>query len=137
MTLMVTTAAPMMKNMASAVPGSPWLERRFAGCGLCAISVNIRFSRARRVRRRVRPLALAGAFRDHVARSAERKAIAISSRLGSMAANDSGGLYVYRSSKAALNAVWRSFALDNKDLTAVVFHPGWVATDMGGSSAPV
>jgi NAD(P)-dependent dehydrogenase (short-subunit alcohol dehydrogenase family) len=83
------------------------------------------------------PLALAGAFRRHVERSGERKAIAISSRLGSMAANDSGGLYVYRSSKAALNAVWRSFAIDNKGLIAAAMHPGWVSTDMGGSSAPV
>lgn len=83
------------------------------------------------------PLALASAFRAHVARSAERKAVAVSSRLGSMGANDSGGLYVYRSSKAALNAVWRSFAIDNQGLIACVLHPGWVATDMGGSSAPV
>lgn len=83
------------------------------------------------------PLALAGAFRRHVEKSGERKAIAISSRLGSMASNDSGGLYVYRSSKAALNAVWRSFAIDNKGLTAAVMHPGWVSTDMGGASAPV
>jgi NAD(P)-dependent dehydrogenase (short-subunit alcohol dehydrogenase family) len=83
------------------------------------------------------PLALAGAFRAHVARSAERKAIAISSILGSIGVNAEGGLYVYRSSKAALNAVWRSFALDNKDLIAAVLHPGWVQTDMGGTSAPV
>lgn len=83
------------------------------------------------------PLALAGTFRGHVARSGERKAVAISSRLGSMGANDDGGLYVYRSSKAALNAVWRSFALDNKALIAAVLHPGWVQTDMGGASAPV
>ncbi len=83
------------------------------------------------------PLALAGAFRAHVARSAERKAIAISSILGSIGANEDGGLYGYRSSKAALNAVWRSFAFDNKDLIAAVLHPGWVQTDMGGASAPV
>jgi NAD(P)-dependent dehydrogenase (short-subunit alcohol dehydrogenase family) len=83
------------------------------------------------------PLALAGAFRAHVARSGERKAVAITSRLGSIGANDDGGLYAYRSSKAALNAVWRSFALDNKGLIAAVLHPGWVRTDMGGASAPV
>ncbi len=83
------------------------------------------------------PLALAGAFREHVVRSAERKAVAISSRLGSIAANTDGGLYGYRSAKAALNAVWRSFALDNKSLIAAVLHPGWVQTDMGGSGAPV
>jgi NAD(P)-dependent dehydrogenase (short-subunit alcohol dehydrogenase family) len=83
------------------------------------------------------PLALAGAFRAHVARSAERKAIAISSRLGSIGANEEGGFYVYRSSKAALNAVWRSFAIDHKALIAVVVHPGWVQTDMGGTAAPL
>jgi NAD(P)-dependent dehydrogenase (short-subunit alcohol dehydrogenase family) len=83
------------------------------------------------------PLALAGAFQKHVERSHERKAIAISSRLGSMGANDDGGLYVYRSSKAALNAVWRSFAIDSQGLIAAVLHPGWVSTDMGGASAPV
>jgi NAD(P)-dependent dehydrogenase (short-subunit alcohol dehydrogenase family) len=83
------------------------------------------------------PLALAGALRGHLERSAERKAIAITSRLGSMGANESGGLYVYRSTKAALNAVWRSFALDHRGLVAALLHPGWAATDMGGASAPV
>jgi NAD(P)-dependent dehydrogenase (short-subunit alcohol dehydrogenase family) len=82
------------------------------------------------------PLALAGAFRGQLARSAGRTAIAISSRMGSIAANE-GGQYVYRSSKAALNMVWSCFARDNPDLIAVVLHPGWVRTDMGGESAPV
>jgi NAD(P)-dependent dehydrogenase (short-subunit alcohol dehydrogenase family) len=81
------------------------------------------------------PLALAGAFAPQVARSEQRKMIAITSRLGSMAANVEGGMYAYRSSKAALNAVWRSFALDHTELIAVVLHPGWVRTDMGGKQA--
>lgn len=81
------------------------------------------------------PLALAGAFLRQVARSAQRKMIAISSRLGSMGANTEGGLYAYRSSKAALNAVWRSLALDHPEVIAVLLHPGWVRTDMGGASA--
>jgi NAD(P)-dependent dehydrogenase (short-subunit alcohol dehydrogenase family) len=81
------------------------------------------------------PLALAGAFRDAVARSEQRKMIAISSRLGSIGANNEGGGYAYRSSKAALNAVWRSFALDHLELIAVPLHPGWVRTDMGGKEA--
>ncbi len=83
------------------------------------------------------PLALAAAFQAQVARSAQRKAVAITSRLGSIAANTEGGLYAYRSSKAALNAVWRSFALDHRDIIATVLHPGWVRTDMGGQSAPL
>lgn len=81
------------------------------------------------------PLALAGAFVTQVARSEQRKMIALSSRLGSMGANGDGGLYAYRSSKAALNAVWRSFALDHPELIAAVLHPGWVRTDMGGPTA--
>lgn len=83
------------------------------------------------------PLAVAGAMRGQLARGGERKAIAISSRLGSIAANAEGGRYIYRSSKAALNAVWRSFALDNPAVIAAVLHPGWVRTDMGGETAPV
>jgi NAD(P)-dependent dehydrogenase (short-subunit alcohol dehydrogenase family) len=83
------------------------------------------------------PLALAAAFHAQVARSVQRKAVAITSRLGSIAANTEGGLYAYRSSKAALNAVWRSFALDHRDIIATVLHPGWVRTDMGGKSAPL
>jgi NAD(P)-dependent dehydrogenase (short-subunit alcohol dehydrogenase family) len=81
------------------------------------------------------PLALAGAFAAQVARSEQRKMIAITSRLGSMGANGEGGRYAYRSSKAALNAVWRSYALDHPEIIAVLLHPGWVRTDMGGSGA--
>ena len=59
--------------------------------------------------------------------------------MGSMADNASGGAYLYRSSKAALNAVVRSLAVDLADrgVTVVAFHPGWVSTDMGGHEAPV
>ncbi len=81
------------------------------------------------------PLALAGAFHAQVARSEERKMIAITSRLGSMGANTGGGLYAYRFSKAALNAVWRSYAIDHPGVIATLLHPGWVRTDMGGAGA--
>src|SRR5260370_34172091 len=83
------------------------------------------------------PVAIAAALTDQVARSGQRKAVAISSRLGSIAENNDGGMHVYRSSKAALNAVWRSFAIDNPGVIATVLHPGWVRTDMGGEAAPV
>ena len=83
------------------------------------------------------PLTLAGACVAAVARSKERKVIAITSRLGSIAANNDGGLYGYRSSKAALNALWRSFAIDHPEIIATLLHPGWVRTDMGGASAPL
>ena len=39
-------------------------------------------------------------------------------------------------SKAALNMFNKCFSVEFPDLIAVVFHPGWVKTDMGGSQAP-
>jgi NAD(P)-dependent dehydrogenase (short-subunit alcohol dehydrogenase family) len=67
------------------------------------------------------------------------KVIAITSKMGSIADNDSGGSIIYRSSKAALNAAWRSLAIDwrGRDLAVAMLHPGWVQTAMGGPSAPV
>jgi NAD(P)-dependent dehydrogenase (short-subunit alcohol dehydrogenase family) len=87
----------------------------------------------------IAPAVLAGAFMKHLEKGTEKKLIAISSRLGSMGANTNGGLYVYRSSKAALNAVWRSIAVDRAaaGIIAAVFHPGWVRTDMGGPGADI
>lgn len=85
----------------------------------------------------IAPLALAGAVLAPVERSEGKRLIAISSRLGSIGQNNAGGQYAYRSSKAALNAAWRSLALDHRGVIAVVLHPGWVKTDMGGAGAPV
>jgi len=65
------------------------------------------------------------------------KLIAVSTRMGSIEDNDSGGFIAYRSSKSALNSAWRSLAIDNPGVTCVVLHPGWVQTRMGGSSAPL
>lgn len=67
------------------------------------------------------------------------KLIAISSRMGSIAENSSGGYVPYRSSKAALNAAWRSLAVEvrPRGLVAAVLHPGWVKTRMGGPNAPL
>ena len=70
----------------------------------------------------------------------ERAAIInMSSVLGSVSENDGGGLYPYRCSKVALNAAMKSLSIDlQKDgIIACSIHPGWVQTDMGGSTAPV
>jgi NAD(P)-dependent dehydrogenase (short-subunit alcohol dehydrogenase family) len=78
----------------------------------------------------VAPLACAGAFLAQVARSRERKMIAISSVSGSIGGIKSGGFYAYRSSKAALNATWRIFAQDHPEVIATLLSPGQVRTDM-------
>jgi len=58
----------------------------------------------------------------------------ISSRMGSIADNDSGGSYGYRMSKAALNAAGKSLAHDlaGRGISVAVLHPGYVRTDMTG-----
>lgn len=84
------------------------------------------------------PMKMAEAFVEHVAASEQRRLVALSSIIGSIARNEIGGLYAYRASKAALNAVMRSLAIDlgrkYKILVAPI-HPGWVRTDMGGPRA--
>ncbi len=85
----------------------------------------------------VAPFRMARRFADHVARG-ERKVIAsVSSGLASIARNDSGGIYPYRSSKAALNMVVKGLSVDLADrgIVVVAFAPGWVRTDMGGEGA--
>jgi len=56
----------------------------------------------------------------------------ITSRMGSIADNDSGGSYGYRMSKAAVNAVGKSLAVDLKPrgISVALLHPGYVRTDM-------
>lgn len=69
--------------------------------------------------------------------NAPAKVVFITSKMGSMADNQSGGSYIYRSSKAALNAAAHSLAHDGKsrELLVAILHPGWVQTDMGGPNA--
>lgn len=65
----------------------------------------------------------------------------MTSRMGSIADNDSGGRYGYRASKAAFNALGKNLAIDLKPLGIAVaqFHPGYVKTRMvnfGGILTP-
>jgi len=56
----------------------------------------------------------------------------ITSRMGSVADNDSGGSYGYRMSKSAVNAAGKSLSIDLKPrgIAVGILHPGWVRTDM-------
>jgi len=78
------------------------------------------------------------ALLPHVRRGAAKKLVHVTSGMGSIGDNTSGGSYAYRMSKAALNMMSRSLAVDlrGEGIVSVVINPGWVQTDMGGSSAP-
>ncbi len=83
------------------------------------------------------PLRMAEAFVEHVARSQQKKIALVTSKMGSVADNSSGAYYIYRSSKAALNMVAKSLAIDlaPRNIAVALLHPGWVQTDMGGPDA--
>jgi NAD(P)-dependent dehydrogenase (short-subunit alcohol dehydrogenase family) len=85
------------------------------------------------------PVKMTEAFLPHLQRGEQKTVVAMSSLMGSMADNGSGGSILYRSSKAALNAAMKSVAIDNrqKEIAVLILHPGWVKTDMGGSNAPM
>ena len=83
------------------------------------------------------PLRVLESFIEHIARSERRLVVTITSGMGSIGDNTTGGSIAYRSSKAAVNMVMRSAAMDlaPRHVTCVVVNPGWVKTDMGGPNA--
>lgn len=85
------------------------------------------------------PLKILEALTENLVAGKRRLVVNLTSRMGSIADNNSGNYYLYRSSKAALNAVTRSAALDlaPQGIIVVALHPGWVKTDMGGDDAEI
>jgi NAD(P)-dependent dehydrogenase (short-subunit alcohol dehydrogenase family) len=83
------------------------------------------------------PTRVAEAFVEHVAASNRKLIVTITSGMGSLADNTSGGWIAYRTSKAAVNMVMKTLSIDLalRGITSVVINPGWVRTDMGGPNA--
>ncbi len=86
----------------------------------------------------IAPYHIAEALAPLVAASKQKTIVNITSLMGSVASS-AGGSPIYRSSKAALNMVMKglSHSLRSDGVTVVLFHPGWVQTDMGGKGAPL
>ncbi|MCP5163294.1 MAG: SDR family oxidoreductase [Hahellaceae bacterium] len=63
----------------------------------------------------------------------------ITSRMGSIRDNTSGGYYGYRMSKAALNAAGKSLAIDlrSRQIAVAILHPGFVKTSMVGYAGDI
>jgi NAD(P)-dependent dehydrogenase (short-subunit alcohol dehydrogenase family) len=85
------------------------------------------------------PYRVSTALADQVENSERRLIVNVSSTMGSIEQYASGGHYIYRSSKTALNMVTVNLAHDlrSRGITVLSVHPGWVRTDMGGSSADI
>ncbi len=83
------------------------------------------------------PMMLTQALYPRIATSRLKMVAFLSSKVGSISDNQSGGGYYYRSSKTALNQVVKSLSIDleGAGIKVVALHPGWVQTDMGGEHA--
>jgi NAD(P)-dependent dehydrogenase (short-subunit alcohol dehydrogenase family) len=82
----------------------------------------------------VGPMKMAESFVEQVARSDQKVMAFVSSRMGSIGLNNSGASYAYRSSKAGLNMVVKTLAIDlaPRGICVLALHPGWAATEPGG-----
>ena len=69
----------------------------------------------------------------------QKRLMQITSLMGSIADNGSGGSYAYRMSKTALNMAVRNLAIElgPEGFICMAVHPGWVRTRMGGTQAPL
>jgi NAD(P)-dependent dehydrogenase (short-subunit alcohol dehydrogenase family) len=80
------------------------------------------------------PLRVTAALLPLLRRGKDKRIAALTSRMGSIDDNRSGGSYAYRLSKAALNMTVRNLAheLGQEGFVVLAIHPGWVRTRMGG-----
>ncbi len=85
------------------------------------------------------PLRVTRAMLPLLRKGSGKRVIQMTSLMGSMADNTSGGSYAYRMSKAALNMANRNLAheLGREGFLCLAVHPGWVRTRMGGDAAPL
>jgi NAD(P)-dependent dehydrogenase (short-subunit alcohol dehydrogenase family) len=86
----------------------------------------------------VGPIVIVKTFLPLLRRGRDKRLVQITSLMGSIADNGSGGSWAYRVSKAALNMVVRNLGheLGPEGFVSVAVHPGWVQTRMGGAGAP-
>jgi NAD(P)-dependent dehydrogenase (short-subunit alcohol dehydrogenase family) len=84
------------------------------------------------------PIRIAETLVENVVASEKKVMVFVSSIMGSISQNG-GGHYLYRSTKAALNAAMVSLSMElaSRGVICISMHPGWVRTDMGGPSAAV
>lgn len=85
----------------------------------------------------IAPVLLTQALLPNLRKGSERRLAFLSSKMGSVSDNGSGGSYLYRTAKCALNQAVKSLAIDLQPEQFIVLslHPGWVLTDMGGPNA--
>lgn len=87
----------------------------------------------------VAPIMVSLALLPNLKQGSEKKIVMLGSFLGSIEENETGEVYMYRSSKAGLHSATKSLhlSLSPQGISVVLVHPGWVKTDMGGENAEI
>ncbi len=82
------------------------------------------------------PMQLIAALAPQLVAGRSKLAV-LSSKMGSVSSMSTGSGWLYRASKAALNAALKSASIElgTQGVICMAFHPGWVRTDMGGAGA--
>jgi len=85
------------------------------------------------------PVRVTQALLPNLRAGADKRIVEITSLMGSIGDNRSGGVYAYRMSKAALNMFNSCLAVElgPEGFTCVVLNPGWLRTRLGGQHAPL
>lgn len=83
------------------------------------------------------PLLLTQALLHNLLKASRARVGIVSSRIGSISDNSTGGIYAYRASKAAVNSIGKSLAMDLKEkgIAVTLLHPGIVKTGLDPSAA--
>jgi NAD(P)-dependent dehydrogenase (short-subunit alcohol dehydrogenase family) len=124
------------KKIAQAVQSWPMVDVLINNAGIYTEDEKLEDFEQSFLTNSIKPLFITRALLPKLKLSKRAVSLQITSQMGSIADNSSGGSYSYRASKAALNMLFKSLSVDEKWLTCLQVHPGWVQTRMGGASAP-
>ena len=83
------------------------------------------------------PLMMAKACFPYLKKSKSPLMASVTSLMGSIADNSSGGYGPYRVSKAALNMLNKNLSIECPEITCLVLHPGWGANSHGWTLGPI
>lgn len=87
----------------------------------------------------VGPLRVTAAFLPLLQKGEGKRIVNVSTLMGSIEDDSSGGAYGYRMSKAALNIATKNLSIElaGDGFVVLAMHPGWVRTRLGGERAPL
>lgn len=125
------------QSIADAVRNWPKIDLLINNAGIYADDDSIEDFQRSFLTNTIKPFFITKALFPKLKLSERPVSLQITSQMGSISDNESGGSYSYRSSKAALNMLYKSLSVDQKWLISLLVHPGWVQTRMGGESAPL